>query len=278
MVEYEEVYIKNQIEILLEIAGEQDINHHLKGFEYRPRDLQEKVNLTLDAGTVLKMVPEPDNPHDPNAIKLLFGEDFIGYVPSSWAKSAKEYPIKQVRVTKNSKSRGITDWKRKKRDRVISMVDSSGKRLNGRLYTWFVSKIGHYLDKGGYDHLKEERYDQLIIEGGEVLPQSGENLLLPQYQYTLSKRGLTLEMCMNCKWFDSFGWIEKISDAEAGNCCRNRIGKRFRPDRYIKSMDDTCRHFELGLDGINKDKKWMIVLRKGKKNFWKRHPDLRATK
>ncbi|MBQ2680499.1 MAG: HIRAN domain-containing protein [Eggerthellaceae bacterium] len=51
---------------------------HIAGFQHHegPFALDE-----LKPGKKLKMVPEPDNPHDPNAIKLCYKKRKLGYVP-----------------------------------------------------------------------------------------------------------------------------------------------------------------------------------------------------
>jgi len=59
-------------EIKFYVAG---VQHH----QYK-QCLQELSEIEL-----LKMVPEPDNRYDPNAIKLMFGEYQIGYVPKKFS-------------------------------------------------------------------------------------------------------------------------------------------------------------------------------------------------
>ena len=47
----------------------------------------------------LELVEEPDNPHDPNAIKVMFGEDRVGYVKRADILSVVEN-FKRVRASK----------------------------------------------------------------------------------------------------------------------------------------------------------------------------------
>ena len=51
---------------------------HIAGFQYHDGAL---VLDELKPGKKLKMVPEPDNPYDPNAIELRFRKTKLGYVP-----------------------------------------------------------------------------------------------------------------------------------------------------------------------------------------------------
>lgn len=53
---------------------------HVAGFQHYDGAL---VFDQLSVGTKLDMVPESDNPHDPNAIELRFEGTKLGYVPGS---------------------------------------------------------------------------------------------------------------------------------------------------------------------------------------------------
>ena len=53
---------------------------HVAGFQYYDGAF---VLDELKPGKKLEMVPEPDNPYDPNAIELRFKKTKLGYVPRS---------------------------------------------------------------------------------------------------------------------------------------------------------------------------------------------------
>lgn len=53
---------------------------NIAGFQYHDGP---SVFFKLTVGTMLRLVPEPDNPHDPEAIAIYFEDTMIGYVPSS---------------------------------------------------------------------------------------------------------------------------------------------------------------------------------------------------
>jgi hypothetical protein len=46
-----------------------------------------KVINTMAEGEELNIEPEPDNKYDPNAVKLLYGETMVGYVPKKFSAS-----------------------------------------------------------------------------------------------------------------------------------------------------------------------------------------------
>lgn len=54
------------------------VSFHVAGFQYWDGAL---VLGDLKVGDALEIVPEPDNPHDANAIALRFGTVKLGYVP-----------------------------------------------------------------------------------------------------------------------------------------------------------------------------------------------------
>lgn len=57
-------------------------------YDYSKRDLIDgySYNTRIYKYTVtdlpIELVPEPDNPHDPNAIKVLLGGNLVGYIPA----------------------------------------------------------------------------------------------------------------------------------------------------------------------------------------------------
>lgn len=53
---------------------------NIAGFKYWDGAL---VLDQLKAGMLLDLVPEPDNPHDPNAVALYFHGTKLGFVPAS---------------------------------------------------------------------------------------------------------------------------------------------------------------------------------------------------
>ena len=53
---------------------------HIAGFQHHDGAL---VLGKLKPGKRLKLVPEPDNPHDPDAIELRYKKAKLGYVPRS---------------------------------------------------------------------------------------------------------------------------------------------------------------------------------------------------
>lgn len=57
---------------------------HIAGVSYRPIECQAAFTELKD-GDELELIPEPDNPYDPNAIKVMKGEFHLGYVPAKLA-------------------------------------------------------------------------------------------------------------------------------------------------------------------------------------------------
>lgn len=51
---------------------------HIAGFQFHDGAL---VLSELKAGYPLELVPEPDNPHDPEAVAVKYGGIMLGYVP-----------------------------------------------------------------------------------------------------------------------------------------------------------------------------------------------------
>lgn len=51
---------------------------HIAGFQFHDGAL---VLSQLKAGDTLELVPEPDNPHDPEAVAIKFNGTMLGYVP-----------------------------------------------------------------------------------------------------------------------------------------------------------------------------------------------------
>ena len=55
------------------------MSFHIAGFQHWDGA---RVLGELSAGTALRLVPEFDNPHDPNAIAIHYGGAKLGYVPA----------------------------------------------------------------------------------------------------------------------------------------------------------------------------------------------------
>ena len=51
----------------------------LRGANFRPQQAKDKV-LALESGDLVDLIPEPDNPYDPNAIRVEYEEEHLGYV------------------------------------------------------------------------------------------------------------------------------------------------------------------------------------------------------
>lgn len=52
---------------------------HIAGFQHHDGAL---VLSQIKAGDALELVPEPDNPHDPDAVAVKFRGTMLGYVPA----------------------------------------------------------------------------------------------------------------------------------------------------------------------------------------------------
>lgn len=52
------------------------------GVQFRPT---KGIVEGLEEGTNLTLEPEPDNKFDPNAIKVMYGTEHLGYVPAKFA-------------------------------------------------------------------------------------------------------------------------------------------------------------------------------------------------
>lgn len=51
----------------------------VRGIQFRPPEAQD-VAYTLGVGETVKLEREPDNQYDPNAVRILYEDTFIGYV------------------------------------------------------------------------------------------------------------------------------------------------------------------------------------------------------
>lgn len=64
------------------------------GFRYPNSDgsSRTKYLLQLTKDDKLKLIPEPENPYDKYAIKVVYGDNFqIGYIPREYSKLISEY-------------------------------------------------------------------------------------------------------------------------------------------------------------------------------------------
>lgn len=52
----------------------------LRGGKFRTMD-EKEVMLRMQRGDSVTLIREPENPHDPNAIRVMSGDAHIGYVP-----------------------------------------------------------------------------------------------------------------------------------------------------------------------------------------------------
>ena len=55
------------------------LTFHIAGFQHHDGAL---VPSKIKAGDVLALVPEPDNPYDPDAVAVKYGDVMLGYVPA----------------------------------------------------------------------------------------------------------------------------------------------------------------------------------------------------
>jgi hypothetical protein len=53
---------------------------HLVGARFRPVEAQ-SILLEAEVGDPVQLEPEPTNAYDPNAIKVIYKEHHVGYVP-----------------------------------------------------------------------------------------------------------------------------------------------------------------------------------------------------
>lgn len=60
------------------------------GTKFRPKSAQE-IAHNLRPGDEVQLVPEPENPYDENAIKVLAEGEHIGYVRAATAKLMIDY-------------------------------------------------------------------------------------------------------------------------------------------------------------------------------------------
>jgi len=51
----------------------------LRGANFRPQPAKDKV-LALESGDIVDLIPEPENPYDPNAIAVYYEDEHIGFV------------------------------------------------------------------------------------------------------------------------------------------------------------------------------------------------------
>ena len=58
---------------------------YVAGVQFRPKEDIAKVLGTMKANDTLVLEPEPLNKFDPNAVKIIQGEFFIGYVPKKFS-------------------------------------------------------------------------------------------------------------------------------------------------------------------------------------------------
>ena len=98
------------------------------------QDAQENINKFGGPGLcAYELVREPDNPHDPNAIRVaLFGDIFLGYVPKHIAGSlarmmdnGRSFVAEFYRINKSPvhKTVGVTV-------RIVEIVQQQKQRTN----------------------------------------------------------------------------------------------------------------------------------------------------
>ena len=58
---------------------------YIAGVQFRPKDIISNAMKAMSKDDYLKLEPEPTNKFDPNAIKIVFEGDFIGYVPKKFS-------------------------------------------------------------------------------------------------------------------------------------------------------------------------------------------------
>ncbi len=58
---------------------------YIAGVQFRPKNEIEEAIKAISKEDYLKLEPEPDNKFDPNAIKIIFENDFLGYVPKKYS-------------------------------------------------------------------------------------------------------------------------------------------------------------------------------------------------
>lgn len=77
---------------------------------YRAAELAELMR----PGDVLDLVAEPDNPHDPHAIMVLWHRNKIGYMPWEQARRLRSLPGRHLpmkgRIVAICPERGLSQW------------------------------------------------------------------------------------------------------------------------------------------------------------------------
>ena len=58
---------------------------YVAGVQFRPKEDIAKAVKEMKVGDQLILDPEPTNRFDPNAVKILRGDDFLGYVPKKFS-------------------------------------------------------------------------------------------------------------------------------------------------------------------------------------------------
>ena len=58
---------------------------YIAGVQFRPREDINKVVNILKIGDMISLSPEPSNKFDPNAVRIIKDEFFLGYVPKKFS-------------------------------------------------------------------------------------------------------------------------------------------------------------------------------------------------
>lgn len=98
---------RNRTAYQLEISKSQPLEFEIAGLYYRSTEAH-KLARNLTVGTFLDFELEPDNDHDKYAIKIMYNDIHIGYIPSHYSKPI--FPLLQqggkcvIEVARNDNS------------------------------------------------------------------------------------------------------------------------------------------------------------------------------
>lgn len=142
-------HFKDDISLVLkDIFYEHDIPNSTRFYGDRtPSEIREELTLFNESNDVLfkyenintenvTFVPEPDNIHDPNAIKVLIHDTHIGYVPKELTQTVLDFLNTDTTKYRTSVRADVSGGPIKYYDWQKDKVVEDAKRYNIGFYIW----------------------------------------------------------------------------------------------------------------------------------------------
>ena len=83
-----------------------------------------------DLGEALQLIPEPNNPYDPGAVKVMHGTVHLGYIPKQYTQQTRDQNLKELYVVKIDPA---TKWKEVKLSNIQTPETIETQNLHAEL-------------------------------------------------------------------------------------------------------------------------------------------------